>query len=59
MRWRWWLATAQDIRPAILGSPQKLLDHYLTICAFFSSKTTQNNGKNQETMKHVLVGVTN
>ena len=54
MHWRWWLATAQDIRPAILSSPQKLLDHYLTIRAFSSSKTTQNNGKNQKTVNLAL-----
>ena len=55
MHWRWWLATVQDISPAILCSPQKLLDHYLTIRAFSSSKTTQNNGKNQKTKNHALL----
>ena len=30
--------------------PQKLLDHCLTIRAFFSSKTAQNSGTNQKTV---------
>jgi len=55
MHWRWWLATTQDIRPARFGSPRKLLDHCLTIRAFSSSKTTQNNGKKQKTKNHALL----